>query len=420
MKLNLNAVNALALVAIQGANALFPLFVFPYLLKVLGKESFAELVVAEAMALYALTVCLYGFDTSGVQSIIESRKQGGKAREAACLFNILGARIILLGVSALLLFGINAIVLGVNSSVLSVWLLYVLGMILQSNFYFQAIEQNFALAVIITLSRVIAVLAIYFLIQSEADYLLASMILAGSFLISGCGAFVLLMARFGFRVLGFIQLNHIYCLLVEGRHLFFGNLSVALFRGANILILSGVSNAGAVSAYALAEKIIKSIQALARPMNQVFAPKAIKAWSLLDAGSKDERRASMLIWKSTRVQVLLMSLTLPFIVGAIYAGHLSGVLPGFDEEAIKLIAIMSPAVICGVANSMFGAVGLSLLGAQSYFARCVFLVGGCAFLICLMLSNFFGAVGAAFSFLLAEACLLIAFLWKYQGKFSRG
>ena len=59
MRLNSNLTNGLALVAIQGANALFPLLVFPFLLTVLGKDAFAELVVAEAMAFYVLTVCLY-------------------------------------------------------------------------------------------------------------------------------------------------------------------------------------------------------------------------------------------------------------------------------------------------------------------------------------------------------------------------
>lgn len=420
MRFNAGAVNALSLVAIQGSNALFPLFVFPYLLAMLGKESFAEMVVAEAMALYALTICLYGFDTSGVQSIIESRKQGSKSHEAACLFNILGARIILLGVSTILLLGVNALIVGVEPSVLFVWLLYVLGMILQSNFYFQAVEQNFALAVLIALSRIGAMLAVYFLVRSESDLLLASVILAGSFLVSGCGAFVLLISRFGFRALSSIQFAEIRCLLVEGRHLFLGNISVALFRGANIIILSGMSSAAAVSAYALAEKVIKSIQALARPMNQIFAPKAVKAWSLLEYESRDERKAFVLIWRSTRTQVLLMSLSLPFIVAAIYAGHLYGVLPGFDEDAVKLIVLMAPAVIFGVASAMFGAVGLNLLGAQSYFARCVLFVGICAFVLSLSLSYFFDAVGAAISFLLAEVCLLISFLWKYQGKFSRG
>lgn len=420
MRYKSDAVNALSLVAIQGANALFPLLVFPYLLVVLGKDAFANLVVAEAVAFYVLTICLYSFDTSGVQAIIESRKHGGLEREAACFFNMLGARLVLFLVSAVVLLSISALVFGAKAEVLAIWLIFVLGMILQSNFYFQAIERNFALAACITVSRFGAVGAIYLLVHDAADLVAASVILAGSFLISGVVAFLIAMHHFGARSLRFISRREIALNLIDGRHLFFGNISVTLFRGANVLILSGLSNSAAVATYALAEKIIKSIQALARPLNQVFAPKAIKAWSLLDEKEKKPEVARSLIWRSTRTQVLMMLVILPLAVSAIWVGHEFGFLPGLGGETVVLIALMAPAVMFGVANAMFGAVGLNLLSAQSYFATAVFVVGACIFVLSLVLSHFFNAFGAASAFVLAELFLLVAFLRKYKGKTDRG
>ncbi|MEX5340048.1 oligosaccharide flippase family protein [Pseudomonas sp. I2] len=420
MRFKSNAVNALSLVAIQGANALFPLFVFPYLLVVLGKDAFASLVVAEAVAFYVLTICLYSFDTSGVQAIIESRKHGRPENEAACFFNMLGARLVLFFVSAIMLISGSALVPGAKTELLAIWLIFVLGMILQSNFYFQAIERNFALAVSITTSRFAAVGAIYLLVHDAADLVVACVILAGSFLASGVVAIIIVMRHFGISSLRFISRREIALNLVEGRHLFFGNLSVTLFRGANVLILSALSDAAAVAAYALSEKIIKSIQALARPLNQVFAPKAVKAWSLLDEKEKRPEMARSLIWRSTRLQLLMMLVLLPLTVGAIWAGHEFGFLPGFEGETVLLIALMAPAVMFGVANAMFGAVGLNLLNAQAYFASAVFLVGACIFVLSLVLSHVFNAFGAASAFVLAELFLLIAFLRKYKGKTDRG
>ncbi|MCO7516726.1 oligosaccharide flippase family protein [Pseudomonas guariconensis] len=420
MRFKSNAVNALSLVAIQGANALFPLFVFPYLLVVLGKDAFASLVVAEAVAFYVLTICLYSFDTSGVQAIIESRKHGRPEDEAACFFNMLGARLVLFFVSAIMLISGSALVPGAKTELLAIWLIFVLGMILQSNFYFQAIERNFALAVSITASRFVAVGAIYLQVHDAADLVVACVILAGSFLASGVVAIIIVMRHFGISSLRFISRREITLNLVEGRHLFFGNLSVTLFRGANVLILSALSDAAAVAAYALSEKIIKSIQALARPLNQVFAPKAIKAWSLLDEKEKKPEMARSLIWRSTRLQLLMMLVLLPLTVGAIWAGHEFGFLPGFEGETVLLIALMAPAVMFGVANAMFGAVGLNLLNAQAYFASTVFLVGACIFVLSLVLSHVFNAFGAASAFVLAELFLLLAFLRKYKGKTDRG
>lgn len=420
MRLNSNLTNGLALVAIQGANALFPILVFPFLLTVLGKNAFAELVVAEAMAFYVLTVCLYSFDTSGVQSIVEARQQGGTSAEAECFFNILGTRIALFVVSAAPMTIAYYILADGSLAVMLAWLCFVLGMILQCNYYFQAVESNAPLAAFVLVSRFCAVLVIYLTIDGATDVLTASLILAGSFLASGIAAFLFLLRYFGVKGMRSASVSGMLYLLREGRHLFFGNISVALFRGANVLILAGVSNSAAVSVYAVVEKIIKSIQALARPLNQLFIPKAIKTWSGLAVEDKTHLHAFEVIWKNTRVQVCLMFIALPLCVFVIYAGRALGYLPGFSNEALVLIPLMAPAVIFGVANAMFGAVGLTLIGAQSYFATAVFTVGVCTFLFSMAACYYFDAYGAAVAFVFAEMSLLIAFLWKYKRNEKNG
>ncbi|HDS1748007.1 oligosaccharide flippase family protein [Pseudomonas sp. M2] len=414
MRFKIGTLNALSLVAIQGANALFPLLVFPYLLSVIGEESFAIIVTAEALAFYALTVCLYSFDTSGVQSVINVRKTGERILEASCVFNIFATRIVLFLLSSFVLVGVASFLSNSSLQVLLVWMLFVLGTILQSNFYFQAIEDNFALASCIIVSRIIGVVGVYCFVNGPEDLLLASSLLAGSYFISGVAGFLLLLTRFDVSAFRTIRIAKIYTLLQDGRYIFFGNLSVSFFRGANVLILSELSNAAAVSTYAIAEKVIKSIQALARPLNQIFAPKAAKAWSDLDKESRTEKQALILLWRNTRIQVWLMLAVMPVAVSAIYLGSYFELLNGFDSHVVALIALMSPAVCFGVANAMFGPVGLSLIGAQSYFAKSVLLIGVLAFTVSMIVSYLFGAPGAGSAFVMAEFCLLVAFVIRYR------
>lgn len=414
MKFNANVVNGLSLMAIQGANALFPLLVFPYLLGVLGADAFAELVVAEAIAFYVLAVCLYSFDTSGVLAIIEARSQSEKLKEAGCFFNIISSRIALFFISSLPLVSIYYLLVDGNVAILLAWLAFVLGMILQNNYYFQAIENNWLLAAIVLCSRFSGVVAIYLFVDGEEDVLLASTILGGSFLFSGMAAFIILLSRFGLNSVRLVSARAIITLLYEGRHLFFGNVSVTLFRGANVLILAGVSSSAAVSTYALAEKVIKSIQALARPLNQLFVPKAVKAWSLLSIEKKSDQQAFALIWKNTRIQLFLMLFILPVGVISIYVAHIWWGIAGFIDETVVLIALMAPAVMFGVANAMFGAIGLSLIGAQSYFASAVFFVGVFIFLFSVIMSHYYAAFGAATAFVLGEMLLIMSFFWKYK------
>ncbi|NYT84336.1 oligosaccharide flippase family protein [Pollutimonas harenae] len=413
MRLNSHIINGLSLMVIQGANALFPLLIFPYLLSVLGKDAFAEMVVAETLAFYVLTVCLYSFDISGVQAIIDARSQSEKAREAECFINILSVRIVLFLISSLIVVSLYYVFTDGNVLILLGWLAFSLGLILQCNYYFQAIENNLLLAVFVLIARLAGVVAVYVFIHSEADVVLTSLILGASFLLSGVAAIIVLFNHFTLNCVRLASINAMISLIYEGRHLFFGNVSVTLFRGANVLILAGVSNSTAVSSYALAEKVIKSIQALARPLNQLFVPRVVKAWSLLSIKQRNNLQAFHLVWRNTRVQVFLMAFVLPIGVVSIYIAHTWGIVPGFSDQTILLIALMAPAVIFGVANAMFGAVGLNLIGAQSYFASVVFIVGACIFLFSMIMSRYYAAFGAASAFILAEMLLLTSFTWKY-------
>lgn len=120
VKLNENSVNALSLVAIQGANALLPLLAFPYLFGVLEQGAFARLVVAEALAFYVLTVCLYSFDISGVQIIVDAKEE--REVEAKFFFNIFAARVGLLIFSSVFLVGGGYLFWGADVLLVVVWL----------------------------------------------------------------------------------------------------------------------------------------------------------------------------------------------------------------------------------------------------------------------------------------------------------
>src|SRR6188768_1213640 len=68
-----NAGNLIALTAIQAANALVPVLVFPFALVQLGSEAFTSLAVAEALSVIVLTAVLYSFEVEGVGRVIAAR-----------------------------------------------------------------------------------------------------------------------------------------------------------------------------------------------------------------------------------------------------------------------------------------------------------------------------------------------------------
>ncbi|EER6986733.1 hypothetical protein DYQ41_002228, partial [Escherichia coli] len=64
--------SVLELAIIQGANAIFPVLVFPFFLITLGENIFSSIAVGEVLALYVLIFSLYSFDIISVQKVISS------------------------------------------------------------------------------------------------------------------------------------------------------------------------------------------------------------------------------------------------------------------------------------------------------------------------------------------------------------
>lgn len=403
-----NAINLFSLAAIQGGNALFPILMFPYLYSVLGSVEFSLLVVSEAVMFYVLAVCLYSFDVTGVKDLIIDNNN-----EAEIYWTILFARLGLLLLSALLVLLFSFFLFPKYFTPLLVWLLFPLGMVLQSNYYFQAKETNIAFSLWVVISRLLACSCIYFFVNNPSDQLMAIGLIAGSFILSGGISLIFINNSLVFKF-SYIATKNIVHILRNGFEVFLGNFSVSLFRGSNIIILSLVSTPYAVSVYSLTEKIIKSIQALARPLNQLAYPRVIKNYEK----SQNRMESFALIWKNTKPQIYLLAIFLPLLMAAFYFLITTNLWKGIDLEVLRLISFMLVVVFFGVSNYMFGTIGMNLIGEHSYYAKAIFIAGIITIVLSIILSSLFNEAGAAFSFVFGELILLSFFLIKYKRTFG--
>jgi len=188
-----------------------------------------------------------------------------------------------------------------------------------------------------------------------------------------------------------------------------------LYREVNVLLMgmTGVP-AAAISSYSLAEKSIKMIQAVTRPLNQIAFPKVLRA---LRGHDRPDRETSSIILRYTLPQIAVVTI----IVAVLFLGfgQLSpriAALRRFQElPGIGIIfAIVAPAPIFGLANFMFGSAGLNFLGDQRYYLRAILATGAASMLGCLVLSHLYGAVGAAICFCGAEMLLLVLVIARYR------
>lgn len=402
--------SVLELAIIQGANAVFPVLVFPFILITLGGEIFSTIAVGEVLALYILIFSLYSFDIISVQKVISSLTQ----QEIFKVYVLtLICRLCLFGISSVLFICLIYFINKTLCIYVMLFLLYPLGMVLQSNYFFQAINNNRPLAFFVFISRVISLLLIYFY-KSPSDDIASYyyvVCVSGSYFLSGfLSALYIFLKNKGVNVN--IKMVDVYDYIKIGYHLFIANVFVILYRNSNIIILGLLASPIATSLYATAEKIIKCVQAIATPLNQFYFTSLIKNHEMkVEPYCEGEYKKQ--IYTNTKIQLKIMAM---IIIGLGCVGIvLSYKIDSVNEirHAIIPLSIMSLAILMGIFNFMFGSVGLSIRGFKKDFSYITAITGTSTILLSFCLSYLFSEVGAAIAYVLAEFILLILILKVY-------
>jgi len=402
-------VNLLSLIATQGSSALLPLIIFPYLLSIIKTDAFSQLVIAETLSFICLAVVLFGFDIISIKNLTKSKD---KTQESEIFSNVLYSRLLLF-ILVLPLIGIIHAFYGADISKMYLfWLLIPLGHIFQCAYFFIYKQSNFILAVTTVINRVFALIAIFVFINKPEDVVLVPLIIGGSYLIGALFAFtfILLYWKISLKVLSF---RAIVTNLKDGFSYFVSNSSVLLYRDLNVLILSVVfKDPVAISIYALAEKIVKSTQAIFRPLSQFYFPKALLA---LVSYSSPNKKTAKILWAFTFKQLSLFSLLFVLLISTVFAfkAQLISFIGGSVYDALVFSLPMMAMIYFGISNYMFGMVGLNALGEEKKLAVYILFTGVFNLLLCGVLGWFFGAKGAAFCFVISEIILCTFIAKKY-------
>lgn len=401
-------INLGALVSIQGANALAPLIIFPYVLQMIGSRGYAELVLAESVSLLALTVVVYSFDVVGVASLAALKAENNFEKISQLFSAILYLRLLLWSAATVVALAFHHLVFHGSWVVMALWTMVPLAYIFQSTWLFQGFERNVPPAVFAVVSRLACVAFIIWLAGDPSDKLMVPAIIGGFYLAGGVASLGYGIYGLGVR-LRLVTYQQLWRMLHDGKEIFLGNLSISLSRDINVLILGLVGvPAHVLSAYSIAEKMTKCVQAVARPLNQLFFPKTVRA---IKDDREPSREVAKKILRHTMPQLSVLALTLVVLLGGyIWVSKYTTYLARFSgiEETKSYLLIMIPSVFFGIFNFMFGSVGLNYLNFRIYFFRAILFAGILCSFLCFVLAHWIGAYAAAYCYLGSE--VLIAFL----------
>lgn len=408
-----SVLNVFWLTAMQASNAALPLIVFPFALAAVGDYYYSRLVVSEALAVFLIAVVLYSFEIDGVAGVIGADPKKDRAKLSQLLCGIV--------VTRLALFAIFLPVLACVAWALEpelvlptvAWSLVPLSYALQPNWFFQGLGQNAFAAAITVATRCAAALATLLLVNDPSRYMLVPLAIGISYVV---GAVVVLGYAFAYLGLGWgwPERGYLRKILFNGRFIFFGNLGVTLYRDANVLVLAAVGAPGAaIALYSLAEKLVKSIQAGIRPLNQHFLPYAMRIAQETDHSRREILgrlvRLTLPQLAALSALILVLYLAFPFVQAHVPLARDIGNL----EQAIPLIGIMCLGALVGVANFMLGSAGLNAMGERLYMCRSIVVAGVVGVATCAVGGMYVGAYGAAIAFVAAEIALQVTILRKY-------
>jgi O-antigen/teichoic acid export membrane protein len=400
-----------ALTAIQVANALVPLLIFPFAFVTLGVEAYTELATAEAVGVVVTAAVLYSFEIDGVRKVVALKELGDEAGLRQLVATILVTRLtVWAAVSLVAIVLFYSLQLG-DGCTLFGWLLVALGNAFYGNCIYQGLQRVERLAAFTLIARITGLLIVVALIEPGHSAALVSNVIGWTYLAGGLLAWCNLRRQFGLGNAP-VSLVAIAAALREGWPITAGNFSVALYRDVNVLLLAlfGTS-ATMVAGYSLAEKGIKLMQAIVRPVSLFLFPKTIAA---LRGQQFPSREAARIIFRYVAPQWLMLLATLiGLAVAMMFIAPHSETIREFADVGLVDMAIMMPAIIFGVGSFMFGSVGLNQLGERKQLLIMLTFVGvanlvGLSAMLALDLPY-----AAAWAFVGAEAVLLFLILTRF-------
>ncbi len=374
-------------------------------------DLYSKIAIAEIFSIVVLAIVIYGFEIDGVKKVVASLDDKD---ELSRIFSSIFFSRITLFVASLSITPIVYLVYGYEVLLLTCfWLFVPLSYVFQNTYFFLAAEKNHPIAALNIVSRFLAVALILLFVKTVEESFYAPVIIGACYLIGAITTFFFLLYSFQIKV-KWVGLRECFLNLNDSFHVFLSNASVLLYRDINVIILSLViRDASVISSYSLAEKFVKCFQAVFRPVSQYFFPKVV---SSIRGSTKPDMFTFLKILKSVRIQILcffaMLFLLFMFDFVVSYSDKYYAYINSYMFST-QLFFIMSFSILFGIPNFMLGSVGLNVLGYKRYFAGAVLATGLINLTVCYMLSTFFGAIGAAISFVLAEVVLMILVFMAY-------
>ncbi|MEM5327434.1 flippase [Paraburkholderia sp. JHI2823] len=399
--------NLFAMIAWQVGNYLVPLATFPYLTRILGPSNFGILGYASAIAVYGVLWTDWGFNLSGPRAIVERR--GDKDAVNDLIWSVIFAKALLCLVSLLALgvamrFDRHA---ATAIPVVLVSWIAVVSNVFTLNWVLQGLERFSLFAVVSLAGRFATLPLIFAFVKSADDIALAAAIQA--FAPCMTGLFSLLMVqRLGLLGRPGRVWRSAARRLREGVDMFLSTISVSLFGVTNTVLLGALGDPYQVGLYAAADRLKTVGNMVPAQINSVLYPRVSAL--MLDRPMSAARLTAL-------GAVATLAITGVGVLAVTALSHyVTSVLLGPDfGAAAPVLTLLCIATIFGNLAYLLGLQVLVPFANGKLRSVVMLLAGVLNIGLSFALIPRFGARGAGWAFLTAEAVILAVFVMVIVG-----
>lgn len=269
--------NFISLSMVQGLSILFPLIIFPYLVRVLGVKGFGIFTLIQTFIMYFDLLISFGFGLTATQQI--AKYQGDRNHINQIISTVYAIKVLLF-VMSMILFFITAFFIPYvqeNTHLIFVAAVYLLGNLLMPDWYFQGIQKMRTITIVALISRLAALLLILLLVKTKEDVIPAILAMGAGNLIGGLSGFIFMQNVQSYK---WITPRWVYIKeqFKDSGYVFSSIILAPLYSSVNLFILQFFTNPLIVGYYAVAEKVFTATSMLTSVANRTFYPHLSQLW----------------------------------------------------------------------------------------------------------------------------------------------
>ena len=338
--------------ALQLFTLFIPLITYPYLIRIIGKEIWGEIIFAQVIISYASLLINFGFDVSATREVSVSRDNSTELSKivssvfiAKLFFGLISTVSIILLINLIPLFSYHKLLYLYT-------FIFCLGDIFFPIYFFLGIEKMKYITFINLFTKLLFLLFIFIFVKDKDDYILVPLFNGLGAAIGGIIAMIIVVKIYNIRI-SLVNVSAVKNRVRSSINYFITDLSVVLKDRVNLLVIGSFIGFTEVAYYDLGTKIVHIAQTPFSIINRVLLPSFANEFS--------KRKLILSIWIFTTISFLIAFLLIIF--SDIIVTFLGGKQMLLANNIIYIYAIVIPLACI---SSIYG-IGLASQGISKIY-----------------------------------------------------